>query len=83
MVKLIRLILILFAKKYIKFFTDEESYLYWCDFKDTFNTNHNERDKTELISRKWSKLDKALKMLRKNEITDALTHISIFFFELC
>ena len=43
------------------------------------NSNNYERDETELISRKWFKLDKALEMIRKSEITDALTQISIFF----
>ena len=60
--------------------TDEEAYLNWCDLKDTFNSNYDEREKTELISRKSFKLDKALKMIRKNEITDVLTQISIFLF---
>lgn len=59
--------------------TDEKANLYWCDFKDTFNSNNYERDETELISRKWFKLDEALEMIRKSEITDALTQISIFF----
>lgn len=59
--------------------TDEKAFLFWCDKEDTFISENDPQDSTELISRKWFKLDNVLKMIYDQEITDSLTQISIFY----
>ena len=58
--------------------TDEEAFIYWCDFSNTIESNRDFEDPTELIVRKWFKFQTALEMINKQEITDSLTQISIF-----
>ena len=59
--------------------TDEEAFVFWCDVNDTLISENDDEDSTELIFRKWFKLDEALKMIYDQEITDSLTQISVFF----
>ena len=58
--------------------TDEEAFVYWCDFSNTRESNKDFEDPTELIVRKWFELQTVLEMIHKQEITDSLTQISIF-----
>ena len=58
--------------------TDEEAFIYWCDFSNTIESDNDLEDPTELIVRKWFKLQNALEMIYRKEITDSLTQISIF-----